>query len=100
MQKMEGKMPEITITLQVDSAPQLVLGQSIFGGIITALKLEKRKLVSVAELVAKYGYSDETIRTKCAAINQGSNGKFMYDPDEADAILKNTKRRRGAKRIN
>ncbi|MFN4317165.1 DNA-binding protein [Acinetobacter parvus] len=93
-------MPEITITLQVDSAPQLVLGQSIFGGIITALKLEKRKLVSVAELVAKYGYSDETIRTKCAAINQGSNGKFMYDPDEADAILKNTKRRRGAKRIN
>ena len=93
-------MPEITITLQVDSAPQLVLGQSIFGGIITALKLEKRKLVSVAELVAKYGYSDETIRTKCAAINQGSNGKFMYDPDAADAILKTTKVRRGPKRIN
>lgn len=93
-------MPEITITLQVDSAPQLVLGQSIFGGIITALKLEKRKLVSVAELVAKYGYSDETIRAKCAAINQGSNGKFMYDPDAADAILKTTKVRRGPKRIN
>lgn len=93
-------MPEIIITLEVDSAPQLVLGQSIFGGIITALKLEKRKLVSVAELVAKYGYSDETIRTKCAAINQGSNGKFMYDPDEADAILKNTKVRRGPKRKN
>ena len=100
MQKMEGEMPEITITLQVDSAPQLVLGQSIFGGIITALKLEKRKLVSVAELVAKYGYSDETIRTKCAAINLGSNGKFMYDPDAADAILKNTKVRRGPKRKN
>ena len=100
MQKMEEEMPEIIITLQVDSAPQLVLGQSIFGGIITALKLEKPKLVSVAELVAKYGYSDETIRTKCAAINQGSNGKFMYDPDAADAILKNSKRRRGMKRKN
>ena len=60
----------------------------------------RHELVSVAELVAKYGYSDETIRTKCAAINQGSNGKFMYDPDAADAILKNTKVRRGPKRKN
>lgn len=93
-------MPEIIITLEVDSAPQLVLGQSIFGGIITALKLEKKKLVSVADLVSKYSLSDETIRTKCAAINQGSNGKHLYDPDAADALLKNSKRRRGPKRIN
>lgn len=100
MQKMEGKMPEFVVTIEAESAPQIVLGQSIFGGIVTALKLEKRKLVSVAELVAKYGYSDETIRTKCAAINQGSNGKFMYDPDAADAILKTTKVRRGPKRKN
>ena len=59
MQKMEGKMPEFVVTIEAESAPQIVLGQSIFGGIVTALKLEKRKLVSGAELVAKYGYSDE-----------------------------------------
>lgn len=93
-------MPEIIITLEVDSAPQLVLGQSIFGGIITALKLEKKKLVTVADLVSKYSLSDETIRTKCASINKGSNGKHLYDPDAADAVLKNVKVRRGAKRIN
>lgn len=93
-------MPEITITLEVDSAPQLVLGQTIFGGIITALKLEKKKLVPVSYLVDKYSLSDETIRTKCISINKGTNGKHLYDPDEADAILKNSKRRRGPKRIN
>ena len=58
------------------------------------------KLVSVAELVAKYGLSDETIRTKLISINQGSNGKHMYDPDAADALLKNSKVRRGPKRKN
>lgn len=93
-------MPEITITLEVDSAPQLVLGQTIFGGIITALKLEKKKLVPVSYLVDKYSLSDETIRTRCISINKGTNGKHLYDPDEADAILKNSKRRRGPKRIN
>lgn len=93
-------MPEVTITLEVDSAPQLVLGQTIFGGIITALKLEKKKLVPVSYLVDKYSLSDETIRTKCISINKGTNGKHLYDPDEADAILKNSKRRRGTKRIN
>ncbi|MDN8340322.1 DNA-binding protein, partial [Acinetobacter baumannii] len=50
--------------------------------------------------VAKYGLSDETIRTKCISINQGTNGKHMYDPDAADAILKNQKVRRGPKRKN
>ncbi|MDF2418058.1 DNA-binding protein [Acinetobacter beijerinckii] len=93
-------MPEVTITLEVDSAPQLVLGQTIFGGIITALKLEKKKLVPVSYLVDKYSLSDETIRTRCISINKGTNGKHLYDPDEADAILKNSKRRRGPKRIN
>lgn len=94
-------MAEFIVTIEADSAPQIVLGQRIFGGTVTALKLEKRKLVSVSELVAKYGLSDETIRTKCAVINQGSNGKHMYDPDAADAILKNvTKSRRGPKRKN
>ncbi|EOR08245.1 hypothetical protein [Acinetobacter tandoii] len=93
-------MPEFVVTIDADSAPQIVLGQKLFGGTVTALKLEKRKLVSVAELVAKYGFSDETIRTKLAAINQGSNGKHMYDPDAADELLRKQQRRRGPKRIN
>lgn len=93
-------MPEFIVTIEADSAPQLVLGQTLLGGTVTALKLERRKLVSVADLVAKYGYSDETIRTKLAVINQGSNGKHMYDPDAADALLRKQTRRRGPKRIN
>ncbi len=97
---MEEIMPEFIVTIEADSAPQIVLGQMLLGGTVTALKLEKRKLVSVAELVAKYGLSDETIRTKCISINQGTNGKHMYDPDAADAILKNQKVRRGPKRKN
>ena len=93
-------MPEFMVTIDADSAPQIVLGQKIFGGTVTALRLEKRKLVSVADLVAKYSLSDETIRTRCAAINQGTNGKHLYDPDAADAVLKNFKAKRGAKRKN
>ncbi|MBV7307338.1 DNA-binding protein [Acinetobacter johnsonii] len=93
-------MPEFVVTIDADSAPQIVLGQKLFGGTVTALKLEKRKLVSVAELVSKYGFSDETIRNKLAVINQGTNGKHMYDPEAADALLKKQTRRRGPKRIN
>ena len=93
-------MPEFIVTIEADSAPQIVLGQILLGGTVTDLKLEKRKLVSVSELVAKYGLSDETIRTKCISINQGSNGKHMYDPDAADMLLKNSKFRRGARRKN
>lgn len=93
-------MPEFVVTIDADSAPQIVLGQKLFGGTVTALKLEKRKLVSVAELVSKYGFSDETIRNKLAVINQGTNGKHMYDPEAADALLKMQTRRRGPKRIN
>ena len=93
-------MAEFIVTIEADSAPQIVLGQILLGGTVTALKLEKRKLVSVSELVAKYGYSDETIRTKCISINQGSNGKHMYDPDAADALLRNPKFRRGPRRKN
>ncbi|MFW2077524.1 DNA-binding protein [Acinetobacter sp. ULE_I010] len=93
-------MPEFIVTIEADSAPQIVLGQIVFGGTVTALKLEKRKLVSVSELVAKYSLSDETIRTRCISINQGSNGKHLYDPDAADALLRNSKVRRGPKRKN
>ncbi|MCG7221194.1 DNA-binding protein [Acinetobacter sp. AG3] len=77
-----------------------ILGQKLFGGTVTALKLEKRKLVSVSDLVTKYGFSDETIRNKLAVINQGTNRKHMYDPEVADALLKKQTRRHGPKCIN
>ena len=91
-------MPEFIVTIESDFAPQIVLGQILLGGTVTALKLENPKLVSVAELVAKCGLSEEAIRSKCISLNQGSNGKHMYDPDAADALLKNSKFRRGARR--
>ena len=47
-----------------------------------------------------YLFFFETIRNKLAVINQGTNGKHMYDPEAADALLKKQTRRRGPKRIN
>ncbi|MEN8319786.1 DNA-binding protein [Acinetobacter junii] len=93
-------MTKYIVTIEADTAPQLVLGQAIFGGIVTSLTFEKKKLVSVSELATKYSLSDETIRKKCASINRGTSGKHLYDPDDADAILRNGKNRRGPKRKN
>ncbi len=80
------------ITVEADRAPEILLGQKLFGGKVTALNLGKRKLVSASELAEKYGLSNTTVRTKLATINQGTCGKHLYDPELADAMLSKTSR--------
>ena len=48
-------MAEYVITVEADRAPEILLGQKLFGGKVTALNLGKRKLVSASELSKKYG---------------------------------------------
>ena len=57
-------MAEYVITVEADRAPEILLGQKLFGGKVTALNLGKRKLVSASELAKKYGLSNTTVRTK------------------------------------
>ena len=80
-------MAEYVITVEADRAPEILLGQKLFGGKVTALNLGKRKLVSASELAKKYGLSNTIVRTKLATINQGTCGKHLYDPEMADAML-------------
>lgn len=80
------------ITVEADRAPEILLGQKLFGGKVTALNLGKRELVSASELAEKYGLSNTTVRTKLATINQGTCGKHLYDPELADAMLSKTSR--------
>ncbi|MBJ9903644.1 HTH domain-containing protein [Acinetobacter bereziniae] len=91
-------MAEYVITLEADRPPEILLGQNIFGGKVTALNLSKKKLVSASELAQKYGLSATTVREKLNSINQGTSGKHLYDPDLADVLLKTTKRRRSRTR--
>lgn len=51
------------ITVESDTPPQVMLGQSAFGGEIVGLEMEKiPTLVSVAWLVEKYGMAKTTIK--------------------------------------
>lgn len=88
-------MAEYVITLEADRPPEILLDQTLFGGKVTALNLGKKKLVSASELALKYGLSATTVREKLSAINQGTSGKHLYDPDLADELLKTKKRTRG-----
>lgn len=88
------------ITLETDKAPEILLGQQLLGGKVTALQLAKKKLVSVSELMEKYRLSRPTIIEKLSQINQGTNGKMMFDPDQADALLKKVKNGAGRGRKN
>ena len=91
-----------TITLESDTPPQLMLGQSVFGGKVTALEMEKiPTLVSVTWLVEKYGLTKTTIIKKLEGYNQGTDGKHLYDSKTAMVILSQPqKNKRGAKRVN
>jgi hypothetical protein len=93
---------KFTITVESNVPPQLTLGQSVFGGKITALEMEKiPTLVSVSWLVEKYGMAKTTIIKKLEGYNQGTDGKHLYDSKTAMVILSQPqKSKRGPKRIN
>jgi len=91
-----------TITVESDVPPQLMLGQSVFGGKVTGLEMEKiPSLVPVSWLVERYNFTKTTIIKKLEGYNQGTDGKHLYDSKTAMLILSNPqKNKRGAKRVN
>ena len=80
-------LSKYTITVEADSPPQVMLGQNIGGGIVKELKEVEMELVSAAKLAEKYNLSTTTIRERLASINQGRQGKCLYNPRLAHCIL-------------
>ena len=96
-----NKMAEYIVILESDSPPKILLGQNIFGAVVTELKQKKQELVSAAYLANLYSISTDTVRRKLEGINQGSEGKFLYNPALAATLLKEgDKNKRGRKRAN
>lgn len=92
---------QFSITVESDTPPQILLGQNLGGAIVTKLEQVKQELVSAAELAKTYNLSVTTIRDKLIAINQGTGGKHMYNPELAHQILtRNESNKRGRKRAN
>ena len=89
-----------TITVESDAPPQIFLGTVIGGATVTEMKQEKLELVSAAEIAKSHNLSVDTVRRRLALINQGTGGKFLYDPIKASQMLKDTKHKPGRKRAN
>ena len=92
-------MAAYLIKVEADTPLQIVLGQNIGGGIVKELKEVEVELVSASHLAQKYNLSVTTIREKLAPINQGTQGKALYDPRLAHDLL-TTKNKRGRPRAN
>lgn len=88
------------ITVEANSPPQILLGQDLGGAIVTKLEKAKQGLVGAAQLAKTYNLSINTIRTKLASINQGTEGKCLYNPDKAHTLLTQKAEKRGRKRVN
>ena len=88
-----------TITIESDTPPQVMLGQNIGGGIVKELKQVEVDLVSAAHLAQKYNLSTTTIRDRLVSINQGTQGKALYNPRLAHDVL-TSKNKRGRPRAN
>ena len=87
------------IKVEADTPLQIVLGQNIGGGIVKELKEVEVELVSAAQLAQKYNLSATTIRDRLVSINQGTQGKALYNPRLAHDLL-TTKNKRGRPRAN
>ena len=92
-------MAAYLIKVEADNPPQIMLGQNIGGGIVKELKEVEVELVSASHLAQKYNLSVTTIREKLTPINQGTQGKALYDPRLAHDLL-TTKNKRGRPRAN
>lgn len=92
---------QFSITVEGDTPPQILLGQNLGGAIVTKLEKVKQELVSAAELAKLYNLSVPTIRERLMQINQGTEGKHMYNPELARQILTTKEtNKRGRKRAN
>lgn len=91
---------KFTIIVESDYPPQIFLGADIGGAIITEIRQEKVELASAAQLAKVYNLSVNTIRSKLVAINQGTEGKCLYNPEKAHQLLSMKETKRGRKRVN
>ena len=89
-----------TITVESDTPPQITLGQNIGGGKVVKMQQEDVALVTAAHLALKYSLSVNTVRNRLISINQGTDGKHLYDPALAHTLLTTKSERRGRKRAN
>ena len=92
-------MARYTITVEAERPPQIMLGQTIGGATVKELKEVDVELVSASHLTQKYNLSVTTIREKLAPINQGTQGKALYNPRLAHDLL-TVKVKRGRPRAN
>ena len=92
-------MDRYNIVVEGDKPPQIMLGQDIFGAVVKELKEVDVELVSASHLAQRYNLSVTTIRDKLISINQGTQGKALYNPRLAHDLL-TTKVRRGRPRAN
>ncbi len=76
-----------TVTLEADTPSQIFLGQIISGGVVKELKEVEMKLVSASQLAEIYNISTTTIRERLVSINQGTQGKALYNPNLAHGLL-------------
>ena len=88
-----------TITVESDTPPQILLGQNLGGAIVTKLEQIEEELASASQLAATYNLSVDTIRDRLVAINQGTSGKFLYNPRLAHELL-TKKAKKGRPRAN
>lgn len=92
-------MARYTITVEADAPPSVMLGQNIGGAVVKELKEVELELVTASYLAQKYNLSVTTIREKLVSINQGTQGKGLYNPNLAHDIL-TTKVKKGRPRAN
>ena len=87
------------VLLESDTPPQIMLGQNICGGIVKELKEVDVGLVGATHLARIYNLSVTSVREKLISINQGSDGKCLYNPKLAHTML-TTKVKKGRPRAN
>lgn len=88
-----------TITVEADAPPQIMLGQNIGGAIVKELKEVDIGLVTASHLAKIYSLSVTSVREKLNSINQGTEGKSLYNPKAAHNLL-TSKIRKGRPRAN
>lgn len=95
-----GGVFEYTITVESSTPPQILLGQNLGGAVVTKLEKAKQELVTAAQLAKIYNLSVNTIRSRLLTINQGTEGKCLYNPESAHELIMNKEPKRGRKRVN
>lgn len=88
------------VMIESNTPLNILLGQNIGGGIVKEMKEVTQELVPASYLAKVYNLSVDTVRRRLSLINQGTEGKCLYDPIKASQMLKETKHKPGRKRAN